>query len=279
MCPPGHASSRDPFTGRHTGRPLRSRLKPPSTTEERAGTEPRPYRSIVVPSSGPMWASAPTKGKEGCRNHPGQRRRAERLRRGWEEGVGIVAEIIPKYPATSDNPSVALRATAPFAQGSLWGRGYGLPRRFAPRNDSSDPLSFRGGPTGRRGNPSFFRWTGVRAAVPRAWPPPTKFRAEIWGVGQVVGPYGKPDQPPKPAGAQRSVRARGREGWARIGAEAIKKGHSPATTQAALSEAESAGIIAGQIRFLPDAPRVQHGVQGSEVCGKPRPCSRRDCVN
>ena len=54
----------------------------------------------------------------------------------------------------------------------------------------------------------FLRWTGVRAAVPRAWPPPTKFRAEIWGVGQVVGPYGKP----KPAGAQRSVRARGREG-------------------------------------------------------------------
>ena len=62
----------------------------------------------------------------------------------------------PKCPATPDNPSVALRATAPFAQGSLWGRGYGLPRRFAPRNDSSDPLSFRGGPTGRRGNPSFF---------------------------------------------------------------------------------------------------------------------------
>ena len=30
-----------------------------------------------------------------------------------------------------------------------------------------------------------------RAAVPRAWPPPTKFRPEIWGVGQVVGPYGR----------------------------------------------------------------------------------------
>ena len=37
----------------------------------------------------------------------------------------------------------------------------------------------------------FLRWTGVRAAVPRAWPPPTKFRTEIWGVGQVVGPYGR----------------------------------------------------------------------------------------
>ena len=29
-----------------------------------------------------------------------------------------------------------------------------------------------------------------RHAVPEAWPPPTKFRAEIWGVGQVVVPYG-----------------------------------------------------------------------------------------
>ena len=55
MCPPGHASSRDPFTGRHTGRPLRSRSKYPSTPEERAGTEPRPYRSIAVPSGGPMY--------------------------------------------------------------------------------------------------------------------------------------------------------------------------------------------------------------------------------
>ena len=56
-----------------------------------------------------------------------------------------------------------------------------------PRNDNGF-LSFRGAE--RRGNPSFLRWTGVRAAVPRAWPPPTKFRPEIWGVGQVVGPYG-----------------------------------------------------------------------------------------
>ena len=37
----------------------------------------------------------------------------------------------------------------------------------------------------------FLRWTGGRAAVPRAWPPPAKFRSEIWGVGQVVGPYGR----------------------------------------------------------------------------------------
>ena len=106
-------------------------------------------------------------------------------------GRGSRQRSSPKGSAMPDNPSVSLRLTAPFAQGSLGDGGCGLPRRFAPRNDSPDPLSFRGGPTGRRGNPSFFRWTGVRAAVPRAWPPPTKFRAEIWGVGQVVGPYGR----------------------------------------------------------------------------------------
>ena len=54
----------------------------------------------------------------------------------------------------------------------------------------------------------FLRWTGVWAA-------------------EVVGPYGKPNQPPKPAGAQRSVRARGREGWAGIDARTIPKGDRP----------------------------------------------------
>ena len=175
------------------------------------------------------WASAPTGRRESCRDHPGQRRTAERMRRGWEEWVESEAEIIPQkgHQRRTIPQSRPLAVPAPFAQGSLWGRGRGLPRRFAPRNDSPDPLSFRGGPTGRRGNPSFLRWTGVRAAVPRAWPLPTKFRAEIWGVGQVVGPYGKPNQPPKPADAQRSVRARVGEGWAGIGAKAIPKGGPP----------------------------------------------------
>ena len=59
-----------------------------------------------------------------------------------------------------------------------------------------------------RGNPSFLRWTGVRAA-------------------EVVGPCGKPNPPPKPAGAQRSVRACGREGWAGIDARTISKWGPP----------------------------------------------------
>ena len=53
-----------------------------------------------------------------------------------------------------------------------------------------------------------------------------------------------------------------------------KRGSPPATTQAALSEAESAERAAGQIRSLPDDIRVQHGVQRLEVSAKPRPCLR-----
>ena len=71
-------------------------------------------------------------------------------------------------------------------------------------------------------------------------------------VAEVVDPYGKPNHPPKPAGAQRSVRARSREGWAEISAKTIKRGTTAATAGAALSEAESAERAAGQIRFLPD---------------------------
>lgn len=44
MCPPGHTSARDPLTGRHTGRPLRSscKLHRPRTT---GGGGARPYRA------------------------------------------------------------------------------------------------------------------------------------------------------------------------------------------------------------------------------------------
>ncbi len=150
----------------------------------------------------------------------------------------------------------------PLHKGAFGDGGCGLPRRFAPRNDSPDSLPFRGGPTGRRGNPSFFRWTGVRAAVPRAWPPPTKFRAEIWGVGQVVGPYGRSTEVP----------ATGR------------CGHRPLRNEVGScrdcrGSALSAERVAGQIQSLPDDLRVQHGIQRSEVSAKPRPCSRRDHLN
>ena len=139
MCPPGHASSRDPFPGRHTGRPLRSRSKYPSTPEERAGTEPRPYRSIVVRSSGPMYlrhgfrrpnfvpkfgASVigigpyeNTKRRRSRHDRPGQWRRVKRLRRGCKERVGITAEIIPKV---SSNLGQSL--SRPLGDSSLYTR-------------------------------------------------------------------------------------------------------------------------------------------------------------
>ena len=190
------------------------------------------------------WASAPTP----C---------------GWEEWVEIGAEITPKVPSNfGQSLSHGCAVPVPFAQGSLMDGECRLPRRFAPRNDSPDPLSFRGGPTGRRGNPSFLRWTGVRAAVPRAWPPPTKFRAEIWGVGQVVGPYGRSTE----------VAATGRCGHRPLRMVAESCRDLPGS-------ALSAERVAGQIRVLPDDLRVQHGVQGSEVCGRLRPCSRWHYLN
>ena len=69
---------------------------------------------------------------------------------------------------------------------------------------------------------------------------------------------------------------RGHEEQARIAAKAIPKGGPPRDCRGSALSAERA---AGQIRFLPDNIRVQHGVQRSEASAKPRPCSRRGCVN
>ena len=67
------------------------------------------------------------------------------------------------------------------------------------------------------------RWFGPpRSSAPTEGLPKSQQRADVG-----IGPYGKPNQPPKPAGAQRSVRARVGEGWAGIGAKAIPKGGLP----------------------------------------------------
>ena len=196
MCRPGHGPSRDPSTGGHTGPPLHEVGRCSGTNGNRRDTTPFLVkggagwcvrrRGVVTPPYGCAtgdakqradvgigpYASRGDEGRHagsscptgGCGEPPRlpwvaahSEAFAARVRRNGRESR---QRSSPKCPATPDNPSVALRATAPFAQGSLWGRGYGLPRRFAPRNDSSDPLSFRGGPTGRRGNPSFFTMDG-----------------------------------------------------------------------------------------------------------------------
>ena len=89
----------------------------------------------------------------------------------------------------------------------------------------------------------FLRWTGVRAA-------------------EVVGPYGRSTEVP----------ATGRCGHRplRVVAESCRDHPGSAL---------SAERAAGQIQVLPDDLRVQHGAQRSEVSARPRPCSRRGCVD
>ena len=61
---------------------------------------------------------------ESRRDCPGQRRTAERLRRGWEEGVEIEAGIIPEGGINvGQSLSHGCAVPAPFTQGSLRGRG------------------------------------------------------------------------------------------------------------------------------------------------------------
>ena len=153
--------------------------------------------------------SAPTGRRERPIDHPGQRRRAERLRRGWEGWEGIVESVqqprtIPQsrqnrdsslytrepwpagdeadiarsseFPATpggagqSPPPTRTPRVPicgpmylrhgfrrpnfVPKFRASVIGigpyertRGYGFPRRFAPRNDSTNAGSRSAGPS------------------------------------------------------------------------------------------------------------------------------------
>ena len=79
----------------------------------------------------------------------------------------------------------------------FWGRGCGTPRSSCPTGDggrAAESLAPTGAVMAVPGNgalaPVSFGERETRHAVPRAWPPPTKFRADIWGVGQVVVPYG-----------------------------------------------------------------------------------------
>ena len=86
------------------------------------------------------------------------------------------------------------------------------------------------------------------------------------------------ESPSQPAHSEASAPAAARDGRESTQGPS-PKGATPAATGAALSEAESAERAAGQIRSLPDDLGVQHSVQRSEVSARPRPCSRRGCVD
>ena len=67
--------------------------------------------------------------------------------------------------------------------------------------------------------------------VPKAWLPPTKFRAEIWGVSHVHRPLrieGEVSATTRASGAQRSVCAAGAKKWVGIATEVPPKGASNA---------------------------------------------------
>ena len=82
-----------------------------------------------------------------------------------------------------------------------------------------------GGAGGDRAPPlPVYRGVQQRAVVPKAWPPPTKFRSEIWSAVIGIGPYGekgKPHRPPWPA--EQSICASGHKGWVGHAAEIIPK--------------------------------------------------------
>ena len=101
--------------------------------------------------------------------------------------------------------SRSLAATAPFAQGSLALRGTGerADTRVRPYVVIGIASSARRGgtepaPYGSTGS------AGLRADVPKAWPLPTIFRSEIWGVGHRHRPLRKDGEriPSSPAGPQ-----------------------------------------------------------------------------
>ena len=183
------------------------------------------------------------------------------------DGWNSEQKASPKCPATSDNPSVSLRLTAPFTQGSLSLRGTG-------------DADCRVGPVGLLAMTAVFCHSEERSDVGirpfydgRGFGPPHERRGERHAESScpTESPINHPGQ--RRTAERLRQRVRGMDGNRRK--DHPKRRTAAAIARAALSEAESAERAAGQIRFLPDNLRVQHGVQGSETCEKPRPCSRR----
>ena len=139
-----------------------------------------------------------------------------------------------------------LAVTAPFTQGSLAlrSRGMGGNRSRDHPQMGHQRRTIPQSPSGRQlPLHKGALGTGVRAA-------------------EVVDPYGRSTEVP--------ATGRCRHRPLRVVAESCRD---------LPGSALSAERVAGQIRFLPDDLRVQHGVQRSEVSAKPRPCSRRGCGN
>ena len=180
---------------------------------------PRPTEAtLVVRSEGPMWSSAPTDRRGSYIDHLGQRRTAERLRRGCEGMGGNRGRDHPQrgqqFRAIPQSP---FRRQLPLHKGAL-GTG-DADCRVGPLGLLAMTMDFchseASAHTGR-GNPSFLRWTGVRAA-------------------EVVGPYGRSTKVP----------ATGRCGHRPLRVVAESCRDHPGSDL-------SAERVAGQIQSLPD---------------------------
>ena len=259
MCRPEYVLLREPFTGGYTGPPLR--------------------------------------GVEGIPNHPGQRRTAERLRRGCE---GMGGDRSRDHPKGTINAGQSL--SQPAADSSLYTReplGTGDADCRVASLLAMTVLILCHSEEAQRadvGIRSFLRWTGFgppsRRPLRMVYRSPSngppylghglrrpnsvpKFGASVRSSAPTESPINHPSQP---ARSEASAPAAARDGRESTQGPS-PKGATPAATGAALSEAESAERAAGQIRSLPDDLGVQHSVQRSEVSARPRPCSRRGCVD
>ena len=233
---------------------------------------------------------------ESRRDCPGQRRTAKRLHCGREEMGGNCSRDHPQrghQPRTIPQ-SRPLAVPAPFAQGSLWGRGMRIAVTSAPNFGTKFGWRWLRhrcvGPAGLLAMTMDFCHSEERSDVGirpfyggRGFGPPylghglrrpnfvPKFGASVRSSAPTESPINHPSQP---ARSEASAPADARDGRESAQRPSQKGGDRPATAGAALSEAESAERAAGQIRSLPDGLRVQHGAEGSEVSARPRPCSR-----
>ena len=135
---------------------------------------------------------------------------------------------------------------------------------------------------------------GLRRGAPGVWLPPAKFRNGIWGVSHRHRPLrgeGKVSATARASGAQRSVYASGRKGWAGIGAGITPKGPStpdnPSVTAAADSSLYTrepwdgdadchvgpAGLLAMTTAFCHSEERSDVGIRFPLVGSRDRPGS------
>ena len=141
-----------------------------------------------------------------------------------------------------------------------WG-AFGNQRKLAqdeslPQRGGTEPAPYRGSGAGgcvQDGGVWSPRPTGATQVVPSNGP--------MWASAPTESPINHPNQPARSKASASAAARDGRKSPQRPS----QKGTAAAIAGGALSEAESAEIVAGQIRSLPDDLRVQHGVLCSKV--------------